>query len=284
MTIPEDSYGNLKRLVFITEAVRQCQPANILDVGCGTGSLLTRPLAETFPEISVTGSDSDTASIAFANGQGRLQNLAFILDQELDPAPTFDMVIASEVIEHVEDPSAFTRSLTRRLNPGGRLILTLPNGFGPSEISSLLFGLLSASGLLGWLRRIKRRLQNRPAPKPVMADTVAISPHINFFSFRRITSLFDRAGLHVDRYRPRTFLCGNGFDQLLRSPQSLEWNASVADCLPTWMVSDWMFVLSVSAEAAPTKPYRRRRHEKLRRRLNEAVSRHSSSAGNGART
>ena len=49
---------------------------------------------------------------------------------ELDPAQTgrFDLVIACEVIEHVAHADEFLRHLKRFLDPGGRILLTTPNG------------------------------------------------------------------------------------------------------------------------------------------------------------
>jgi SAM-dependent methyltransferase len=39
---------------------------------------------------------------------------------------TFDVVIASDVFEHVRDDAAGYREIFRTLKPGGRLILTVP--------------------------------------------------------------------------------------------------------------------------------------------------------------
>ena len=44
-----------------------------------------------------------------------------------DNAGMFDVVIATEVIEHVEDPLEFVDSALLLLRPGGRIILTTPN-------------------------------------------------------------------------------------------------------------------------------------------------------------
>lgn len=49
------------------------------------------------------------------------------LSQVLDDQETFDSIIASELIEHIEEPYRFLRSLQARVAAGGVLILSTPN-------------------------------------------------------------------------------------------------------------------------------------------------------------
>ena len=43
MILAENSYGDAKRLAFAREAIGSCRPRSVLDVGCGSGDLLTAP-------------------------------------------------------------------------------------------------------------------------------------------------------------------------------------------------------------------------------------------------
>ncbi len=262
----ENAYGQRKRLEFCAAVIERVRPARVLDVGCGTGNNLTRPLALRFPEVRFLGIDSDARSIEYARSAGPLANLEYGGDDALARADAVDLVIASEVLEHVEDPLAFLTSLRGRLAAGGRMIVTLPNGRGPFEFASLVEVLLRLSGLFDVLRRLKRSVAGGGSPES--RDTLAISPHLHFFSHHALQNLFASAGLAPERYRARTFLCGFGFDYLIRGPAAVRWNAAAADRLPPAMVSAWMFEL-LPAPARAARSYRPGPFARWRRRLNE---------------
>lgn len=273
MFTAEDTYGTRKRFEFCRELVQEIRPALVLDVGCGTGTQLTRPLAEAFPEIQFIGVDPDDVSIRYAQSLPALPNLRFGGTALLDHHTRADLVIASEVVEHVENPHQFLTDLRRRLPENGRLVITVPNGYGPYEMVAALECLLRILRIYWVMRKIKRWLMRQPAPeRAVMQDSLAVSPHLNFFSTACLQRLFLSAGLRIVRYQPRTFLCGFGFDKLLPRFSLCDWNASVADQLPQWCNSAWMFVLTTT-EAHAAKPFGRGLLSRLRRRLNETCAR-----------
>ena len=263
----ENTYGLGKRLDYIAGVIERLRPARVLDAGCGTGANLTAPLAGRFPATVFVGTDSDAASIAYARQANRHANVSYLADAEAGEIGTFDLVIASEVIEHVDDPDAFLDALQSRLNAGGKLLLTLPNGYGPFEFAALFEAVLRTTGIYGALRALKRALRGAPTGGG-SSDTLAVSPHINFFSYRSIRELIAGRGLTVLDYRARTFLCGFGFDQILQSPRAVAWNAAIADRLPPQMVSDWMFLLEGGGARRPPA-YCRGACARARRYLNE---------------
>ena len=268
-TLVENSYGWRKRFAFVAATMDELAPARVLDIGCGTGAGLTLPLARAYPGTEFLGVDSDTRSIRQALNAPHPPNLHF---SEAEPARErqFDLVIASEVLEHVEDPSAFVAGLRDYVKPGGQLVVTVPNGYGPFEWMSLIEVLLNLSGLQRLLRAIKYCGRPSPVPEESTAVTLAVSPHVNFFSRRGLLRLFEAAGLRPRRFQPTTFLCGYLVDSLIRGAAMAEWNARIADRLPRAFASDWMFALErgEGSPAKPTRPWQRNAWARLRRYLN----------------
>ena len=108
--------------------------ADILEVGCGRGSLGAR-LARRWRYVGV---EPDHASWTVAKrrisavGSGEVRNVAV----EAIGAETFDLVCAFEVLEHIEDDAAALTQWARRLRPGGWLLLSVPahqRRFGPAD-------------------------------------------------------------------------------------------------------------------------------------------------------
>lgn len=130
--IKENSYGHKKRLIFISEQIRKfClnkQEIRILDVGCGTGSLITLPLGSL--GYNILGIDIDKASIDFALKNNIYNNVSFKQERIENIYDKYDIIIASELLEHLENPLEFLNILETKLNENGIIIITTPNGFG----------------------------------------------------------------------------------------------------------------------------------------------------------
>jgi SAM-dependent methyltransferase len=269
LLLPEDPYGRAKRQQFVESVIRAAKPATVLDFGCGTGTQLTWPLAETFPQVSFLGVDSDAGTIAWARRQPALANLTYATEDTSGADRRYDLIIASEVLEHVETPDRLLRHFGDRLNEGGRLVVTIPNGYGPFETMSLIEHLFTLGGVLPVLRGIKHMILGKPKIDSTQALTLAISPHINFFSLAAMRRLLRDAGFEVVRFRSRTVFCGFIIEWAIRG-QLVSWNARLADHLPAWCASDWMFeCVKASGQLATTSSWRRTWWGRFRRYLSE---------------
>ena len=249
MLPPEDSYGSQKRVRFFREVIDRHRPKTVLDIGCGTGTV-SAGLAAVYPQVQFVGADSDRRSLEHAQSRTRHPNLRFFHTSELRHHQKFDLIVASEVIEHVDAPSEFLSFIRGRLAREGHVILTLPNGYGPFEIMGLVEGFFRVSGLYRLLSVIKRAVRRPQSHKDIGVNTLAVSPHVNFFSYRAIRHLIAASGFDILEYRARTFLCGFLLDRILTGSRFVKWNAAVADCLSPYLISDWMFLLKATRSEA----------------------------------
>lgn len=119
----------------------------ILDVGCG-GGILAEPLCRLGGVI--TGLDAGAQVIDVAKTHAHKMNLPINYVQgdiaTFQPDTLFDVVIASEVIEHVENISHFLEHCVAKLNPKGILILSTLN----RTALSYVLGIIAAEHLLKW--------------------------------------------------------------------------------------------------------------------------------------
>jgi 2-polyprenyl-3-methyl-5-hydroxy-6-metoxy-1,4-benzoquinol methylase len=120
----------------------------VLDVGCGSG-LLAASLARQ-RGTQVTGIDINESAIAFARSKFRRPNLDFqlgLVDELKIADGSVDRIAFLEVIEHITPRQGVEvlRGFRRLLRPGGRVVVTTPNGASPwplVEWSLDFFGLV----------------------------------------------------------------------------------------------------------------------------------------------
>jgi len=120
-------YGPMSRHVrrIIKKLIRPLEFKTVCDVGCGQGSLLLE-LMEDFPGIEPNGTDISSSAVELANHKVP-QGDFFVLDLVTDFVPRkFDLVICSEVVEHIEDDVSAMRNLCRMT--GKYLVITTVQG------------------------------------------------------------------------------------------------------------------------------------------------------------
>jgi 2-polyprenyl-3-methyl-5-hydroxy-6-metoxy-1,4-benzoquinol methylase len=121
--------------VMVREALQQRNVSRgiLLDVGCGTGQLWT--YVDSFFERYV-GIDAVRYEGFPVEGEFRKANLD---SSQIDlPDECADVVAAIETIEHLENPRALMRELTRLVKPGGVVVVTTPNQLSLLSLLSLI--------------------------------------------------------------------------------------------------------------------------------------------------
>ena len=133
-----------------------------LDLGCGDGAVSAAVHTD---RLTV----ADVSAVALSRARRRLPAAEAV---ELDPdAPlpfadgTFDLVVCTEVLEHVRDLQLLLSEIRRVLEPRGRLAATTP---------------------------AHRRLMRTPDP---------LSPHLRFLTKRSLRGLLEQMGFDVHDLR-----------------------------------------------------------------------------------
>jgi 2-polyprenyl-3-methyl-5-hydroxy-6-metoxy-1,4-benzoquinol methylase len=100
----------------------------ILDAGCGNGSFLSQFRDRKWQlhgsDLSPTG--IEVARKSFPDINFFLADAQSLYQDFLQTVGKVDVVITTEVIEHIYDPRSFLRNCYDLLNPGGTLVLTTP--------------------------------------------------------------------------------------------------------------------------------------------------------------
>jgi SAM-dependent methyltransferase len=224
----ENIYGHAKRLAWIKGHL--ARGGRVVEMGCGTGYMITLPLA--LEGYSITGVDPDAKSI----GQGRTLFAAAGADPrrlvggglESVEGPV-ETIIVSEVLEHIpEDGLAGTLAVIReKLAPGGTLLVTVPNGWGWFEAESFLWHRIGLGRLIElarldilW-RKAKRRLG--AVEEDLTPSTGAASPHLQRFTMKSARQLLEAGGFEVFERTGSVLVAGplanllfSGFEGIMR--------------------------------------------------------------------
>jgi len=219
---------------------------SILDVGCGTGQLAG--LLGNFG-YQVLGIDIYQPKIEKAKEQKFSNNVSFQCRDalSLNLKGEFDVIIAADVVEHLEKPEKFVITASSLLKSGGILIITIPNGYGIKELTHRMYERYVLSTFLHkFFRHIRRCLisDDRWAVPKVDSLSAAKFPHVQFFTFKRLNSLLNNGGFRITRKQNGSFISSIYmlrvlFDNFLILKKL---DVFIADILPHFLASSWLIV------------------------------------------
>ena len=93
----------------------------VLEIGCGAGALLSDLARLGFSCAAI-----ETAPEALALARDLNPGVEIVPAPRADWDEAFDLVLAFEVLEHLEDDAGALREWRSRLRPGGRLLISVP--------------------------------------------------------------------------------------------------------------------------------------------------------------
>ena len=125
--------GDFWSKVKTTLILEMVEGNDVLDVGCGAGFLSEKLVKRGCNVIAI---DSDKKAVEIAKKKGITGFTADITRWQTDKK--FDCIIATDVLEHIDDDEAVIKKIYSMLKPGGCFVLNVPSYkflFGAHDVS-----------------------------------------------------------------------------------------------------------------------------------------------------
>lgn len=190
----------------------------VLEVGCGVGDFVERLLVE--EKIDAVGTELNAAAVAEAVKRGRPVYFKKLEDMAIEQSGSFDVVCSFQVLEHAPNPKAFLESSCALIQPGGKLLLGLPNA---ESFLKYQFNILDMPPhhMTRWSSRVLNHLHKF---FPLNLEHVKLEPlaeyHVNGYVTAYCFALAKYSFVqNLCRYRPRQliskFIKSTGIRRLL---------------------------------------------------------------------
>ena len=153
----------------------------ILSLGCGMG----RDLWHLVPDHHVCGVELSASGAEIARRHGIDARVASVADTLPFADGTFDIVVAKDIVEHVDDPLFVLKEAARVMKPQGDLVLLIPNQFY-------------------WWARLRIMIGHNLIWKTFMHDQTRTFEewnyiHIRFFTWKGVQRMLNAAGFRITK-------------------------------------------------------------------------------------
>lgn len=156
---------------------------SILDIGCGTG-LLAREMKKKNPESIIFGFDISENVKPYAE-----KNLDVFYQVDLDKEEDypdipqqFDLIILADVLEHTKRPDVLLKRVSQYLNPGGKIIISIPN-------------------IAHWSIRLDLLMGRFTYQQTGILD----NSHLRFFTYQNICDLITGSGYRILKFNTNNY-------------------------------------------------------------------------------
>ena len=175
-----DKFKLVQRVDFIKDV---CAGRKVLHLGCtnwpytqvaiDNDMLLHFELESIASELYGFDFDQEGIDLLSAAGVDNLYQADLESLGDVDLSDTFDVIVAGEIIEHLNNPGLFLSGIKRFMNEETRLVITTINAYGAAR--GFIYAFRGKSG----------------ANEPVHPD------HVAYYSYRTLKLLIERAGLNL---------------------------------------------------------------------------------------
>ncbi len=240
-------YANLEE--YARTVGRSLHELTVLEPGCADGGI-TLALASLSGPIRSFDVDREAVEALEQRLVARgIVNVTVTEDDALsfDDGRVYDAIVAAEVISNVPDPERFLHTMARRLAPGGLLLLTTPNAYGPYVLSQRVINPVA------WLKRSNRlrALLGKHPYERGEGGRAQYYSRAQFLRRQQLEGILADLDLRiVDTGHSDAVLAAlGGF--YARSRHLGELDIRLADRVPHWLASGWFIAARGTAPHAP---------------------------------
>jgi 2-polyprenyl-3-methyl-5-hydroxy-6-metoxy-1,4-benzoquinol methylase len=122
---------------LVTRLIESLNHNVILDLGCGTGTLTSGFIAK---GKTVFGIEIDESDAQIAQKNGLIVSVQSLDSKTTFPSDKIELVIAADILEHLQNPQEFLIYLREQLPSGVNMVVSIPNIANIYVRLSLLFG------------------------------------------------------------------------------------------------------------------------------------------------
>lgn len=257
--IPVELHGHKKKLEFFYQKIEKYKKEKalsngevaVLEVGCSNGTNVSIPLAKC--GYNVTGIDLHRSSIEHAKMLAKELPVRFaVMDLfKFNSEERFDVVVLSDVLEHVDDPLKTCSIAVRHLLPGGIMLICIPNGYGPYENEQRFVKFTKLDVLMSIVRHQLQKFRGKNSVKMAYNHD---SGHVQFFHLKDFRKLLKDAGLEIESTKNGALFGGAltyGFFN--RIPFCVAGSLMLANWLPQRWVTTWYFACKVNEKSHANK-------------------------------
>lgn len=235
----EDCYATKKKIHIFREAIEKKgskkKYLSILDFGCGNIEDCGRYILN--KKDFYLGFDIHKESIDYAKKKYKTKKINFT---EKIPNKKFDIIIISEVLEHLNNPEKVLFELRHKLNKDGLILGSIPNGYGLTEIEKFVIHKFFIYDFLRFFYSLfkKKKLKNKHIP--FNHD----SGHVQFFTLSRFKKMIKKCTLKIYEIRNGSLMGADiSGSTFLKFEFTKKINTKIADFIPHFMSATWIFKL-----------------------------------------
>ena len=236
----EDCYATKKKIYIFRNEIEGYYKArkklSLLDFGCGNANDCGKYIINRLYHYN--GVDIHKKSLEYAKNQFGNKNVKFTSEPI---KKKYDIIIISEVLEHLKDPEGTLKFLFSLLKDDGIILGSIPNGYGLTEIEKYIIHKFGIYKISRFIYRLFKKKENTKNQIPFNYE----SGHIQHFTISSFKGIVDKSGFYSEYIKNGSLMGADITGSTIFKLNFTKYlNTKIADFLPSTICATWIFKLT----------------------------------------